>query len=153
MRKWQCRQDKQTYHSFVILIIRSPWVFGTWLVRSLIRIAFDWNDNAEWKRLFFVYQIRFEILTRCRIKYFALRNGTDIFVILGKGYAPPIVFSFSARKSITILHLLLLCESGFLETTHIGELYGEFEGLITSLIINSFTCLLISSLWKRGNLY
>jgi len=29
-----------------------------------------------------------------------------------------------------------------------AELYNEFEGLITSFFIKSFTCLLISSLWK-----
>jgi len=48
---------------------------------------------------------------------------------------------FNARQYITILHLFLPYESGFLGTTRTGKLYGEFEGLITLFIINSFTCL------------
>jgi len=99
---------------------------------------------------------RYLMKSWCEIEYakiFWLPNWSNISVILGRGYASSIVFSFNAQKSITILHLLFPCECGFLGTIYMGELYGEFKDLITSFFIKFSTCLLISSLWKGGNLY
>jgi len=84
-------------------------------------------------------------------KMFSLFLSDLVSLMLGRGYVSPIVFLFSARKPITIRHLLLSFE--FLRTTRTDELYGEFDSLITSFINKSFTCLLTSSLWIEGNLY
>jgi len=64
--------------------------------------------------------------------------------------ASPIVFSFNARKSMIVRHLLLPFESAFLGTTHKSELY---DGWMILFFNKSFACLLISRLQMGGNLY
>jgi len=65
--------------------------------------------------------------------------------MLESEYTFPILFSFSAQKSMTII--------AFLGTTHSSELYDKFDGWITLFCNKLFTYLLILSLWMRGNLY
>ena len=54
---------------------------------------------------------------------------------------------------MTIRQRLFPCESAFLGTIHKGELYGEFDGFITSFSKSPVICLLISCLCAGGNLY
>jgi len=93
------------------------------------------------------------------LKYFAPSNRSNISVMLSyvmlcwEEDTRLLLFFHLMRKNLTILHLLLPCEPGFLETTNMNELCNEFEDLIISFIIKSFICLWILSLWKGGNLY
>jgi len=135
-----------------VCTLDNTWSMSLWNVRSLNRMVFDWIDNAytEWKRLFFMHQTHAllfdEILTRSNtLKYYALPSSSNISVILGRGYASLIVFSFNVRKSITILHPLLRW-IWFFEDDPYEWIIWWIWGLITSFIIKSFTCLLTSSL-------
>lgn len=73
--------------------------------------------------------------------------------VLSNGYASPSVFSLNAfiERGSLLRHFLLPLESGFLDTIHNGELYGDVEAFIIFLFSIDSTCRLISSLWIGGN--
>jgi hypothetical protein len=54
---------------------------------------------------------------------------------------------------MTMRQRLLPLESGFFDTIHRGELYGDLDGDMILLSSNSDTCLFILSRWIGGNRY